>query len=462
MPTRESDFSRYKIPADLAPVGVCCVCVPVPDDVEYKAQFLGALWRMSLQTHYRRDAAHSGAVVAAIWRDVWTEVTADMSCCGDTLAKNNENNYNLYINTKLVMLQLYQMYVAASLDVSVAFPDVPDDYDADPGDSPGEANQRDLALCIACKSWVDSTLNMGMSFLERAVVDVLPIAVGVVAIPIIPFPVSVFIGVLAAAYTSVGYLQMANEDYRDYLACGMYEALKGEQTATRVGFDAAFDNLPVRPPPAQTGAEDIARDIIEKWLRAVVNDLENWLGFVSNLGAAMSAARELAGEDCGCYECATEIYDFEATAHHPPVHVGVDAHPPVFTPPNLDGEGGLWKAGVGQTGDGIESQVTGVSNFLNCSIRIELNEFCPVTRVEHYAKYSNAGGNRWRLTQFFDAAGVLVHSAFANTISVTGNWDPRSTGAINVSGAKWLWILEESTTVLDTFCWVDDISVEYG
>lgn len=53
--------------------------MPVPNDTEYVAQFMGALWRMSLQTHYTRDSGHSGTIVAAIWRDVWETVQNNLA-----------------------------------------------------------------------------------------------------------------------------------------------------------------------------------------------------------------------------------------------------------------------------------------------------------------------------------------------------------------------------------------------
>jgi hypothetical protein len=254
---------------------------------------------MSLQSHYERDDAHSAQVVAAKWRVIWMELQI-MGCCVEAKATNNYNTYIENISIKLVMLQLYQMYVAASLDIQIAFNDVPDEYDSDPGDGGAEVAQRTLALCVATKSWVDSMCNAAQSFLIGAIDDVLPIAVGAVAIPIIPIPISLFIGLGVALYSATAYTELGREDYRDYLHCAMYEALRGQVTTTQVAFDAAFDNLPARPPPSETGAQDQVRDLIEAWFRAVVNDLENYLAFVSVMGSAMSVAATLDPVDCGC------------------------------------------------------------------------------------------------------------------------------------------------------------------
>lgn len=282
-------------------MGVCCITVPVPDSPEYIAQFMGAIWRMSLQTHYERDAAHSGKLVAAKWRAIWLELQT-MGCCKDTVINNYIQIQIAHNTTKNILQQLYLTYIAASLDVQVAFIGVPDLYDSDPGDSGPEIAQRELALCVATKSWVDQTCNMGMAWLEGALIDAIPVATGLIAIPLIPTPVTVMLGITALYFSSFVHGQLNDAAYRQYLACGMLEALQGEDATDKTTFDAAFDNLPARPPPSETGDENIARDIIEKWLRAVVNDLENYLGFVSTLNAAMSIAATLDESDCSCLE----------------------------------------------------------------------------------------------------------------------------------------------------------------
>ncbi len=417
---------------------------------------------MGIQSHYERDDAHSGTVVAAKWRAIWLEVQNNMRCCGgDTLI--NYYNYQSYqVQIRMLLQQLTLRYINASLDVQVAFFNVPDDYDADPGDTGDEIDQRNQALCLACESWVDEICNQGTSFIQGAVLDSIPFITGAIVVPFIPTLVVGFVALGAAFFAKEVWEELNNEAYRDYLACGMYVALKNESTASMAAFDAAFDNLPARPPPPEDASQDDARDIIELWLRGVVNDQENWLGFVSILGAAMSVSSTLPLGSCDCITCDTESYDFDGTAHHPPVHIGIDGDPPIFDPPNNDGEGGLWKVAIGRTGDGVESTITGVDNFLNCSIRIELTSNCPVARVKHWAKYSTSGINRWRILAFYDAAGDLVSTEFASLIGVTGGWEERDTGGISISGAKWLWIFEESRTIYDTFVWVDDIEITYG
>jgi hypothetical protein len=74
MPSPRGKFSRYKIPDDLEPSGICHILVPVPNDTEYVAMLMGALWRMSIQSHYERDDGQSARVVASLWRGVWVAV----------------------------------------------------------------------------------------------------------------------------------------------------------------------------------------------------------------------------------------------------------------------------------------------------------------------------------------------------------------------------------------------------
>ncbi len=255
---------------------------------------------MSLQTHYERDAANSGRLVAAVWRDVYECVRDSMNGCGQSVT-NNYIQFTIMQNSyKSQLLQLYFAYMAASLNVQVAFIGVPDRYDSDPGDVGEEINQRNLALCIACNSWVDQTFNMAMSWIEGAALDAIPVYTGAMAVAFIPTPVTVVVGLTALFAGAIVHSELFNEDYRDYVKCAMYDALQGGLTTTTGAFDACFDSMPARPPPAQNPAQDTARDIIEAWLRAVVNDLENYLGFVSVLNAAFTVAATQTFESCGC------------------------------------------------------------------------------------------------------------------------------------------------------------------
>lgn len=309
MPKSKSNFSRYKIPDNLNPSGICCVCVPVPDDREWIAQFMGAIWRMSLQTHYERDTAHNAIVVAAKWREIWSEVNA-MNCCQGG-AQQNINIYMKLIHTQIYMEVLSQLWIDAAFDVQIAFFQCPDNFDTDAGDLGPDIAARNRALCMICNSWVAESFNTGMSWIEDSSVGITAIATGAVAVPIIPIWVIVAGFSAVAISMSIVYQQLQLPAYREYMACAMYEALKGVSTGNRAAFGAAWDSLPVRPPPPETPDQNIARDAIEVWGRAQLRLKDNYLAFVSQLDAAMQIAGELTDDDCVCLSDWTHVFDFE-------------------------------------------------------------------------------------------------------------------------------------------------------
>jgi len=430
----------------------------VPNSPEYIAQFMGAIWRMSLQTHYERDDAHSGAIVAAKWRGIWQEVQSNMGCChGDPLI-NYYNYQNYQVQIRLLMQQLTLRYINASLDVQVAFFDVPDDYDADPGDAGDEIDNRNQALCLACESWVDEICNQGTSFIQGAVIDGIPFITGAAVVPFIPTLVVGFLAIGAAFFAVGVWSELNNEAYRDYLACAMYEALKGESTASQAGFDAAFDNLPARPPPPEDAIQDDARDIIELWLRGVVNDQENWLGFVSILGAAMSVSATLPAGSCSCISCNPLQFLMDASMDAE-LHFHGDPAVPAAIPMPGNGVGGVWGITYGETAGGIRSTPTGVTDTINYTVYIEVSPSCPVTWVQFRKRFDNSGANRGHSMTFYDAAGTLLHTAYNELQNVSSDWQTQHGGALNVPGCSWVRIHEETRLAWDDWCELDTIDI---
>ncbi|KKM24528.1 hypothetical protein LCGC14_1604200 [marine sediment metagenome] len=301
MPAPLSNFSRYKIPDDLTPSGICCICVPVPNDREYIAQFMGALWRMGIQSHYERDEAKSGKVVAKIWRDIWLELQT--MGCGCTPGINRTENITI-INSSVrsYALDIRQMWIDAVFDVDVAFFEVPDKFDTDPGDVGPEIDQREAALCLATTGFVDELFNRGMSIIlanadEAAVAGIVALDLSS-ALPALGF--MIVAGALALGTVSViqVYEELALPAYREYIACAMFENLKGGDTNTRADFDTSLDSFPDPRPLPETVFQNVIRDLIEVWVRSQLNNLDNYLMFVSQLSGAMDYA-ENAG-DCGC------------------------------------------------------------------------------------------------------------------------------------------------------------------
>ncbi len=299
MPTAGSNKSRYVIPSDLAPDGIICVTIPVPDDPQWIAMLHGAIWRLSLQTHWERDPAHNAKTVAARWRQVWQEMQ-DMTCCGDTFIDKSTTLYMKQIAIRAQLLIWRQQWIDNSQDVQLAFFGTPDNFDTNAADAGAEIAQRDRALCLATESWIIEMLNQGSSFVEAAIPDVIAIATGLGALPSVPTLVAAGGFVATAFVIAELHQELNNAAYRDYLACAMYEALKGESTGDRAAFAASMDNLPARPPPPQSLPQNIARDFIETWLRSQLDDLDTYLGFVGNLDTANSIASSLSDSDCRC------------------------------------------------------------------------------------------------------------------------------------------------------------------
>ncbi|KKM23468.1 hypothetical protein LCGC14_1614890 [marine sediment metagenome] len=264
--------------------------------------FYGAIWRMSLQTHYERDPAQSGKIAAAKWREIWMGLQ-NMGCGCTPGIDRTENITIINSSIRRYALEIRQMWIDASFDVDVAYFEVPDKFDTDPGDVGPEVDQREAALCIACTGFVDELFNRGMSIIlanadEAAVAGIVALDLSS-ALPAIGF--MVVGGALALATVSVieAYGELANSDYREYIACAMFENLKGGDTNTRADFDTSLDSFPNPRPLPETVFQNIIRDLIEVWVRSQLNNLDNYLMFVSQLGGAFDYAGE-AGGGCVC------------------------------------------------------------------------------------------------------------------------------------------------------------------
>ncbi len=220
-------------------------------------------------------------------------------CCGVTIGDTIQNT-QINIQVMQYLFELNQIYIAAGNDIDIAFPDTPDLFDSDPGDTGPEVAQRDLALCVAVESWVNETLNRGFSWMQSQTEEAAGIAAVGLAQPFIPVPVIVValfgLGLVAGEVAQ----ELTNDAYREYLACGIYEELKGKDTNSTADFFAAADNLPVRPPPPESILQDQARDIIEIWLRSQLNNIENYLGFIDTLNTAMTMAGAMDSNNCKC------------------------------------------------------------------------------------------------------------------------------------------------------------------
>jgi hypothetical protein len=259
---------------------------------------MGAIWRMGIQSHYTRDAAHSGKLVAAVWRKIWEDL--QVSDCGCSPFAGSQDLTLINIQNQMLIQTWYQLWIDAGQDIQLVFPGAPLFFDSDPGDSGPEIDQRTRALCMAINSWVDELMNRGLSYAEEAGVAVGAFVAGGKALPYVS--VWVIVGGFVASAFVLGELaqELASTAYRQYLICGMYEALKGAGINDPTAFAESWDNLPVRPPPPQSLPQDIARNAIEAWGRSQLNNLDNYLAFIKTLDIAMGVAGELEDADCTC------------------------------------------------------------------------------------------------------------------------------------------------------------------
>lgn len=290
-PTAGSNFARYVLPDDPDPAGVCCVSVPVPDDPQWRAAFHGALWRLSLQTHWSRDEDYTAKVVAARWRQVWVEVGNSMGICtpSDNIMRVAINaNFRLAMNVE---------FTANGLD-GIA-PDRPDTFfDEDSGDAGDDVQRRSNALCLACIDFVNSVADDAKSVAMTIGLTTTPVILPIVW-AIAPIPGAIFVAGLVLL-NLIAQFALNDEDLRRLVACCMYENLQG-QAITEANFAASLTGCGFDP----LSDEEIIREILE----AGVNDRGDYLAFVSVLGSFMGAVGEGVAEcPCGLWE---HTFDFE-------------------------------------------------------------------------------------------------------------------------------------------------------
>jgi len=444
MPHERSQLSRYVIPDDTSPDGVCCVTVPVPDDPQYRALFLGAIWRLSLQTHYERDAAHSGQIVAAVWRDVYEQVRDSMGQCSQA-----ETFISVTVTTNFRM-QLMIEFTANGLD-GIA-PDRPDTFwDEDSGDVGDEIVQRENALCNACMDYVNTIADDLAKKILAAGITGIP-AITPVAMAIAPVAGAIFIGALSIL-TELTIDAVNDPEIRRMVACCMYDNLKGiviseanfNASMTGCGFPALSD-------------EEIVRDMLE----AGVNDRANYLAFVNVLGSHFG----LVGVeiiDCNCGICDAYAESFNTGLEDMTFLPGDPAIP---VEPHAWGEEGEWDANVGETAGGIQGAATGLGcatwGCLHCVVYVKVPADCTIIEVNWRVKYQNGGANRSHRLEFFDGVGDLVHEEFNELFGASGAWQSDGADSMSETGVTWIRIFNGSDLGKDNAVDIDSVNVIFG
>lgn len=82
MPSK-SNKNKLSLPTYPPPVETVCIPVNVPNDDRWIALFLGAIYRLTQQVWYDRDAARTAKLVAAVWQDIYlATIKATWDCEG--------------------------------------------------------------------------------------------------------------------------------------------------------------------------------------------------------------------------------------------------------------------------------------------------------------------------------------------------------------------------------------------
>lgn len=66
------------IPAVIDPPTTIYICVPVPNQEEHRAAFLGMILNLAQWVSWARDDAHSAALVADVWKPIFQCVLDQM------------------------------------------------------------------------------------------------------------------------------------------------------------------------------------------------------------------------------------------------------------------------------------------------------------------------------------------------------------------------------------------------
>lgn len=424
----------------------------------------GALWRLSLQTNWERDEAHSAIIVAAKWRAIWTEFQS-MACCQQSPATSITNI--LQINSTITQINQanQQLWINAAFSVQAAFFNIPLNFDTDPGDAGGEVAQRDQALCRTTFGFVNQAFSGAMRYIEGSVEEGAALAAGALtlaapfAFPFVPLMIGTI--VIEALFIVEIYKELERLEYRQYIACCMYKNLKGNSVENRDAFRGSIDSGCGQRPQPESAAQNAARFVIETWFKVVLSQLDSYLAFARALNDGMDVAADgLSG--CACVtECGTYVDNLT-------LGLGAKTHlhpdPVIPVPVGINGTGGEWDAAAGESGGGLQSTNEGVpagggNFFLTNESFVEVDPACTITEVNFRVKYTNAGGARGHSLQFYNSTGDLVATAYNEIHFVNGNWETGGATGLGVTGATWVRIFEQTDTSKDTEILVDTIEV---
>jgi hypothetical protein len=180
----------------------------------------------------------------------------------------------LFDAATLVLREVFQdQFDTGGLDELA--PDRPDTYwDEDTGDTGDEIEQRELALCLACQDYVTQMMFQAFDAILDAGISVF--AGGTVMSLVVGVPGALAVSALGAIWgLSLATLQQDN--VRDAIACCMHSELEGvaiSEASFKAALDAACD-VPFSPPG----------DAVHFYVKATLQDSQNYLAFVNMLGS---------------------------------------------------------------------------------------------------------------------------------------------------------------------------------
>lgn len=176
-------------------------------------------------------------------------------------------------------------------------PDRPDVFfDDDSGDDDVELARRRIALCWATHDFITQVAKDG--FLQQTLIEPLFPLLGA-SLAFLGLP---YVGVTFNAVTT-GLIALMNqfisgEEDIDLVACCMFDGMTG-QTVTQANFAASLDACP--------DLGDAGANALRNLTRAVIQDDDNWLVFIRQLGSFMNVTDNLSTCFCTPDTCTADF-----------------------------------------------------------------------------------------------------------------------------------------------------------
>lgn len=318
------DTGGYQLPGEINPPGEVCLVLKIPNDPAYIRAAFGQLFELARWSAWERDDQKQGTLAAQRWRQSYDWMIKCFEengmgdcdfCCEEELVKLDDilaaiqaladlpgqmttiNNTTI-TNTTLATYQYY-------LDNPGELPqDVPDTtYTSDSGDPPGGLPTRQVALCHAIDSYLDTILLVHDKVFDVAETLLEVTAAGAVAAgAAIPAVLVALAGIFLDAYTDALF---EDQEARQKLRCCMYDSLKEADPRDWPAFRDSLLDCGFEPPTHES--------TLAGFVNATNHIRPNHIIFLTFLGATWPLAelQLLEGADrCTCDEVPGTCWDF--------------------------------------------------------------------------------------------------------------------------------------------------------